>query len=71
MRKYYTVWFIKEISHHKFETIYSDMEFNKQSEASKYADKNLKYYDEAIVYKVTETERRKSYKMIESIFNNK
>lgn len=71
MKRYYTVWFIKDLEHYKFETIYSDMEFNKQADASKYADKNLKFYNEAIVQEVTETERRKSYKMVESIFNNK
>ena len=71
MKKYYTVWFIKDLGHNKFETIYSNMEFNKKSEALKYANKNIKFYSESIVQEVKEGDKQKSYRMIESIFNNK
>jgi len=71
MRKYYTVWFTKELEHYKFETIYSNVEIDKKNDAIKYAEQNLKFYNDATVYLVTEKERKIFYRMIEVIENNK
>jgi len=65
MTKYFTVWYTKNS-----DTIYSDVEIANKNEAIKFAEKNVKNYDDATVFRVTETERRKNYKMVEVIFNN-
>ena len=66
MRKYFTVWFSKDS-----ETIYTSMEFDTKKEAINYADKHISNYEDALVFLVTETDRRTIYKLAESIFNNK
>lgn len=65
MNRYFTVWFTKNN-----ETIYSNVEIETKNEAVKFAENNVKNYEDATVFKVTETDRRKRYKMIEAIFNN-
>ena len=66
MRKYFTVWFSKNS-----ETVYTDEEFNTKNEAIKHAEKYLDKYEDAMIFRVTETDNRKSYRMVESFFNNK
>lgn len=65
MNVYFTVWYTKNGN-----TVYSDVEIHKEKDVVKFAEKNLRNYEDAIIFKVTETDRRKEYKMIEAIFNN-
>ena len=65
MNRYFTVWFTKNN-----ETIYSNVEIETKNEAVKFAENNVKNYEDATVFRVTETDKRKRYKMIEAIFNN-
>lgn len=66
MEKYYTVFYTKGE-----DTIVSNMNFEKRSEAVKFAEKNVDEYDDAIVYRVIETDSKVTTKMVEAIYNNK
>ena len=66
MEKYYTVFYTKND-----ETFVSNTRFEKRSEATKFAEQNIDGYDDAIVYRVIETESKVNTKMVEAIYNNK